>query len=291
MRPGPQTAWVDGPDGPARVLVWPAEPVLGGDAPPGATLLAFHGWTDSADVFAPLAAALDPRHALVAVDAPGHGETPLPAGDYDVPRHALSGIAVYDALPRLVTGGRPSAGRVVAYGHSMGALTAARVAMARGVRGRGARRSGVVSLVLEDPARTTLRRPSSPAGMRTWLTGLRSGTHTDRVAWARANHPTWPAAELDPWAASKSAVDLAEFDRRHDWGEPLPVLLAEVHCPVLLIRGETALGGIVSTRAAARCEAACPGGLEVLTLPAGHSPRREAPEAFAAALNVVLRGA
>lgn len=276
----PESVTVPAPGGDVRVLVWPAADAAGpGRAGrgrrPGA-LLAFHGWTDSAEVFQPLADALDPRYPVAAVDAPGHGRTALGPGDYVIADHATSALAVLAALPELV--GRTPA--VVAYGHSMGALTATRLAAARP--------RAVGALVLEEPARTTLRRPAAVAAMRTWLTGLRSGDQADRVAWAKANHPSWPAAELGPWATAKAEVDLAEFDRPHDWGEPLPVLLSEVYCPTLLVRGEPTLGGIVSSRAAARCRATCPGGLDVLALDAGHSPRRESPTEFVAALSRVL---
>jgi pimeloyl-ACP methyl ester carboxylesterase len=162
----------------------------------------------------------------------------------------------------------------------MGALTAARVAAVRPGLVRG--------LVLEDPARTTLRRATSSAQMRAWMTGLRSGDHAARVAWVRANHPTWPDAELEPWARSKASVDLEHLDRTSDWGEPLPALLSEVRCPVLIIRGEPARGGIVSRSGAQRCAAACPGGAQVLALDVGHSPRREAPGPVFQALEQVL---
>jgi pimeloyl-ACP methyl ester carboxylesterase len=270
----PLTVTVQAPDGPVRVRVWPAD-----DRAPlaGPVLLACHGWTDSAEVFAPLATRLRRRWTVVAPDAPAHGGTPLRDGDYVVAEHATSVLAVVAALPQVAgVGGRP----VVALGHSMGALTAARVAAARP--------DVVRALVLEDPARSTPRRATSTARMRTWLTGLRAGSHEDRVAWARANHPDWPRGELGPWARSKVDVDLAHLDRATDWGEPLPALLADVPCPTLVVRGEPARGGIVSATAARRAAAACPGGAEVLTLDAGHCPRREAPRAFAQALAAIL---
>jgi len=258
-----------------QVRIWPPEV----EQPGSATLLAFHGWTDSSEVFAPLAAALGRRWPVVAPDAPAHGGTPLRDGPYVIADHATSAIAVLDAvrLPRLAGRDHRTA---VAYGHSMGALTAARVAVARPDLVRG--------LVLEEPARTTLRRTDSSKEMRTWIQGLRSGDHAARVAWVRANHPDWPEAELEPWARSKAAVDLAHLERTADWGEPLPALLSEVRCPVLIIRGEPARGGIVSRTGARRCAAACPGGAQVLALDVGHSPRREAPAAVTAALEQVL---
>ena len=278
---GSKTVRLRAADGLVQVRVWPADPGHSGDdgadrADP-VTLLAFHGWTDSADVFAPLVAALDGHWPVVAADAPGHGGTPLRAGPFVIADHATSAIAVLDALPRLVGRGRRT---VVAYGHSMGALTAARLAAARPALVRG--------LVLEDPARTTLRRTQSSEGMLTWMRGLRAGDHASRVAWVRANHPDWPEAELEPWARSKEAVDLDHLERPADWGEPLSALLSEVHCPALIIRGDPARGGIVSRTAARRCAAACPGGAQVLALEAGHSPRREAPAEFNDALKEVL---
>jgi pimeloyl-ACP methyl ester carboxylesterase len=261
------------PDGPVQARVWPASGT--GETP---TLLAMHGWTDSAEVFGPLVSALGGSCAVVAIDAPAHGGTPLRQGPYVIADHQTSALTVLNALPRLVGAGRRS---VVAYGHSMGALTAARL---------GAARPGLVrGLVLEEPARTTLRRTQSSARMRTWMHMLRSGSHADRVAWARANHPDWPQAEYEPWARAKESVDLQHLDRPVDWGEPLPALLSEVPAPVLIIRGEPALGGIVSRTGGRRCAAACPGEGRVLALAAGHSPRREAPSEFRAALEEVLR--
>jgi len=277
----PRLLRLQAPDGPVQVRVWAAGPerLAAADAP---TLLACHGWTDSSEVFAPLVAALDRpvrRWTVVAPDAPAHGGTPLRDGPYVIADHATSAIAVLDALglPRLA--GRDHRTAVV-YGHSMGALTAARLAAARPGLVRG--------LVLEEPARTTMRRTGSSDQMLNWLRGLRSGDHASRVAWVRANHPDWPSAELEPWARSKASVDLDHLDRGSDWGEPLPALLSEVRCPVLIIRGEPARGGIVSATGARRCAAACPGGAQVVALPAGPSPRRESPHAFVKAITEVL---
>jgi len=272
---GSRTVRLRAPDGPVQIRVWPAEI----DRPGAPSLLAFHGWTDSSEVFAPLVTALERRWTVVAPDAPAHGGTPLRAGTYVIADHATSAIAVLDALGQPRLAGREHR-TAVAYGHSMGALTAARLAAARPDLIRG--------LILEDPARTTLRRADSSAQMRAWIRGLRSGDHASRVAWVRANHPDWPEAELEPWARSKAAVDLEHLDRTTDWGEPLPALLSEVRCPVLIIRGEPARGGIVSRAGARRCVAACPGGAQVLALDAGHSPRREAPEAVITAVQQVL---
>lgn len=285
------TVRITAPDGPVRLRVWPQQSPDGSSAAwedeaagsPTAVgsgtdpvLLACHGWTDSGEVFGPLAERLGRRWTVVAPDAPGHGETPLRPGDYRVAEHVVPVTAVLDCLPTVAGHARP----VVVLGHSMGAGTAARLAAARP--------DVVAALVLEDPARTTLRRPGSVQRMRTWIRGLQSGDHASRVDWAAANHPDWPADELGPWARSKAEVDPAHLERPIDWGEPLPALLAEVRCPVLIVHGERERGGIVSPTAARRCAAACGGPAEVLAMPAGHCPRRERPRAFTAALSTVL---
>jgi pimeloyl-ACP methyl ester carboxylesterase len=249
--PEPRVRTVTGPDGPVRVHVFPGRALPRGARRP--TLVAFHGWTDSGECFGPLAAALGRRWTVVAPDAPAHGGTPwTPAPVYSVPDHVRSAVAVVDALPRL-TGRRAPA---VLLGHSMGAVTAARVAVER---------PGQVQHA-----------------------GLLDGDDAHRIAYLRREHPDWPADEHAAWARSKAEVDARHLEGPIDWGEPLMALLAETHCPVTLVRGDPARGGIVSATAARRCAAVCAGGCEVVGLESGHNPRREARPQFVAALAAVL---
>jgi pimeloyl-ACP methyl ester carboxylesterase len=266
---------LEAPDGPVQVRVWPGER----PEPTAPVLLACHGWTDSGEVFGPLAHALDRGWTVVAPDAPGHGGTPRRPGRFVVAEHAVSVLAVLDALPR-VAGRRD---QVVVLGHSMGALTATRVAAARP--------SIVARLVLEDPARATGAPPLSARAMRSGLLELRDLDHAGLVARARAEHPDWPEVELDPWARSKREMDPGTMDGGADWGSTLTALLPGVDAPVLIIHGEPRRGGIVSPTAAARCAAACSAPVTVLRLPVAHCPRREAPAAFVAALRHVLQTA
>src|SRR5690349_12962944 len=112
----PRTIRLRAPDGPVQVRAWPAKAAN----PEAPVRLAFQGWTDSSEVFAPVVAALKGRWTVVAADAPAHGGTPLRDGPYVIAEHATSAIAVLDALglPRLAGPGHRTA---VAYGHSMGA--------------------------------------------------------------------------------------------------------------------------------------------------------------------------
>ena len=82
----PRTVRLRAADGPVQVQVWSATPAR------QPALLAFHGWTDSADVFGPLVAELGGRWSVVAPDAPAHGGTPLRAGPFVIADHAISEI-------------------------------------------------------------------------------------------------------------------------------------------------------------------------------------------------------
>ena len=288
-------ARVASPAGPVRVRVWPAlEP--DGDDPAGSSgpagrvrrarrrrgeagrpvLLAFHGWTDSSEVFGPLAQALGRRWTVVAPDAPGHGGTPWRGGArYLMDDQVPAGVAVLDALPTVAGRRAP----VVVLGHSMGAVPAAGVAAER-VR-------AVRHVVLEDPAGVT-RRPAARAERLGRLLELQEMDEGERVAAGRAEHPDWPEDELVPWARAKGEADAAHLRVPAVWGEPAAARLSDLRCPVTLVRGLPARGGIVSAVAARRVAGVCRAGCEVVALDAGHSVRREARAPFVATLAAVL---
>jgi lipase len=286
----PLVAGVPGPSGEVRVQVWPSLDAGGvpGDPRPrrarrrrgesgSPVLLAFHGWTDGADVFGPLANALGRRWTVVAPDAPGHGGTawrPSPA--YRLDDQIDVGVAVLDALPRL----RERHSPVITLGHGIGAIAAAGVAAARP--------RAVRHVVLEDPVRANLRAARRQTGRRCRLRALQALDLDQRMALARTEHPDWPSDELGPWAETKDEVDVAHLRVPADWGQTLAARLAGVRCPVTLARGAPARGGLVSAASARRVAAACRGGCEVVALDAGHDVRREARAPFVATLASVL---
>jgi lipase len=292
----PLVAGVPGPSGVVRVHVWPA---LDSDRDDDAddvrgrlglrrarrrrgesgspVLLAFHGWTDGGGVFGPLAEALGRRWTVVAPDAPAHGTAWRASSAYRLDDQIDAGVAVLDALPRL----RDRHSPVVTLGHGMGAIPAAGVAAARP--------RAVRHVVLEDPVRATTARPAR------WQTGRRRGLQSlqtldldERSAVVRAEHPDWPSDELGPWARTKDEIDIAHLRVPADWGEPLAARLADVRCPVTLIRGAPARGGLVSAASARRVAAVCRAGCEIVALDAGHDVRREARTPFVATLAAVL---
>jgi pimeloyl-ACP methyl ester carboxylesterase len=266
--------------GEVHVRVWPS---VVDDAVTRPVLVALHGWTDSGAVFGPLYRALGGRWTVVAPDAPAHGGTPWPGGDvFSVPDHAVGAERVIRALPGMTGAGartvRPRP--VVLLGHSMGALTAARLAAACP--------DVVAHLVLEDPARSFPRRAPSTPATRHWVGAFLRCPPADRPAEAARRNPGWPADELVPWVESKEELDLRHLEVPSEWGEPVVALLAEVAAPVTVIRGELGKGGIVSAAATRRMLGACRAGAEVAVLDAGHNPRREAREPFVAVLASVL---
>jgi pimeloyl-ACP methyl ester carboxylesterase len=281
--PSPLGVDVPTPAGRIRVHVWPAaEPAH------RCVLLACHDWTEDGTVFGPLARALGHRWTVIAPDLPGHGDSPAPPARDQTPGGDGPGtapVALGDPLPVLtvldllpeVAGRRAG---VVLLGHGVGALTAARVAAARP--------GPVRHLVLEDPARATPRRVPSALRRARELHRLRAADPADRIDLTRTGHPGWVEEEYRPWARAASRIDPGHLDAPVDWGEPLLALLADVSCPVTLIRGEPAAGGWMSGTAAHRCTAACRAGAEVVALPAGHHPRRQAREPYLVALAVAL---
>jgi pimeloyl-ACP methyl ester carboxylesterase len=293
----PLVAGVAGRCGEVRVYVWPAldsdwdddaddlrgRPGLrrarrrrGESGSP--VLLAFHGWTEGGGVFGPLAEALGRRWTVVAPDAPAHGGTTWrPSSAYRLDDQIDVGLAVLDALPRL----RDQHSPVVTLGHGIGAIPAAGITAAppRAVR----------HVVLEDPVRaTTARTARWQTGRRRRLQALQALDLDERPALVRAEHPDWPNDELGPWARTKDEVDIAHLRVPADWGEPLVPRLADVRCPVTLVRGAPVRGGLVSAVSARRVAAVCRAGCEIVALDAGHDVRREARTPFVATLASVL---
>jgi pimeloyl-ACP methyl ester carboxylesterase len=268
----PLVITVAAPHGPTQVRVWPAT-----DPRHRPVLLACHDWTESGEVFEHLAQALDRRWTVIAPDAPGHGGTPWHEADrYHVADPLPATEAVLDRLPRLAGRAAP----VVAFGHGVGALTATLMARSRP--------ETVRHLVLEDPARSTPRRVPPRSRYRTLLYRLQGLDEDGLTAWTQRTYPDWPTPEHRSWARAIRSVDPALMDVPADWGEPLIALLADLSVPVTLIRGEPARGGWVSATAADRCAGVVAAGAEVVALPAGHHPRRQAgPEAFAAVVTAL----
>lgn len=232
---------------------------------PSPDVLLLHGYSDAADCWSPLVPALSDRWQLLAVDARGHGESGLPDEPFGQAAMAADAARVLDED----FDGR----QVIVIGHSMGGLTSATLA---------ARRPDLVrALVLEDPSLGTWRRPTSAGPTPDWLLRTRALDRETRIANCRTENPDWPDAEFLPWAISKEQFDIEVGDRPKEEAIGLAELLAEIRCPVLMLLADTEKGSVVPEAGERACvEAAASELTSIRIRGAGHSVRRDRPEAF-----------
>jgi pimeloyl-ACP methyl ester carboxylesterase len=269
---------------------------------PPIDILFLHGFTDSGGCWRPLVPALAARWGLLALDARGHGGSALPEEPFGSVAHAADAAMVLAAVADNL---RP--GGVIVVGHSMGARTAAALAATGN--------EYVRAIVLEDPppgprpgtvagtvgqsgqlSTEQGRRPQpgtqaqpgtqrQPHPFLDWLPAVRELDLASRLAQSRSENPGWPDAEHQPWAVSKDQVDMHLFELPQQGMAPLPEVLADVRCPVLLIRGDADRGSLVTADMAAQCAGAAGGEFEVVHISgAGHSVRRDQQQAYLAAL-------
>lgn len=245
---------------------------------PVVDVLFLHGWTDSADCWAPLIAQLDGGYGYLAIDAPGHGNSPITEEPAETPLMAELAARALEAQEIADNG-------VVVVGHSMGAATAAALTESRPDLVRG--------LVLEDPAFPAPPVPPPAARSRAmpdWLAEARSLELPARIAYCAANHPDWPEDEREPWAISKEQYDPRGIRRPASRPVPLTDRLPNVRCPTLLIHGDAERGSTMSPQAARACAEAAAAELTIVHLTgAGHNVRREQRAAYVAALTDFFR--
>ena len=238
-------------------------------------VLALHGWTDGGAVFAPMAGALGDVCDVVAPDAPGHGGTQWKGSErFSFDGVIPSALKVMDALPRLVGDDRP----LVLLGHSMGALTAARLAAARP--------DGVGWVILEEPPRRAFLARRDVRRDMASLRRVQQLAEDDRIA-LLANSVDWTDEELRLWAQTKATARADVLGTLRDWGEPLSATLPRVRCPVTLLLGRDGLSE-TSPRRARRYAARSGRPVEVVRLAGGHSPRREDLAGYVSVLRQIL---
>lgn len=106
--------------------------------PDGMPLLLLHGVTDSHRSFEPLMAELPDEIYTVALTARGHGDSEKPEGRYGARQFADDTAAALDAL---------GLGSAVVFGHSMGSMTALRLALDHPGRVRGLALAGAMPVL------------------------------------------------------------------------------------------------------------------------------------------------
>lgn len=118
-----------------------------------------HGWACNRSFFAPQAEYFSRRHRVVSIDLRGHGESDKPEGPYP--------IAVYaDDIAYVIA--QLGLGKVIAVGHSMGAIAVLQLAAAYPDR--------VAAIVMVEPVRSlTQQSEESRARMAALVEAIESG--------------------------------------------------------------------------------------------------------------------
>lgn len=246
------------------------------------TLVLLHGLGDSGDCWPDAVRRWSPTHRVVGVDALGHGRSPrftpeqLAAPDPMEEMYA----ATERTLTEVVTA---HGGPVVLVGHSMGGGIAAALA---------ARRPDLVAAaVLEDPAwRDPAERVQPRDVVRERVADcLAFVEHLDaELEKGRADNPTWPEAELEPWARSKTEVDLGFLELGiANLLEPWDDIAAAITVPTLVLLAGR--GGPVSPQARRRAVELDNPHLDLhVVAGTGHCIRRDDADAYHALVDPLL---
>ncbi len=250
-----------------------------GDGSQPALVLA-HGFSDSGACWLPVFQEFATNFDVILPDARGHGLSARIAPDEKIDMVAdLAGLIQALHLQRPVVGGHSMGGNVAAH---LGALYPE---LAR-------------ALILEDPAwfdaapqpvapppaEVDAAPPQNPFEAR--LRKFAPLSVEELIADCHKESPTWPEAELRPWAESKKQFHLgfmtAPRMEMTDWRE----VVKAITCPTLLITADTDKGAIISPQTAEIVKS-LNRLIQVAYVPAaGHSIRRENPAGYLA----VVRG-
>ncbi len=250
---------------------------LGGKRP----IVLTHGFTDDGLCWIPVARALQGEYDVIMPDMRGHGRSARVKPGERVDMGAdLAGLVRALGLKDPIL-----------CGHSMGAMTTFQAA---------ARFPGIASaVILEDP----------PWWMEPWPVGSPRIFDNPFVDWARSlsalslesltescakDHPAWPQDLVRAMCESKKAMDPNIVDamapRMNAAEGHWTTLLGTLACPTLVIRADSALGGIVTPEVAEKIRELNPRVRVVKIEGVGHLVRFDAFEAFMKTLRAFLDG-
>lgn len=221
-------------------------------------LLMLHGVTRRWQTFLPLFSAMALRRPLEALDFRGHGRTRPSTAGYRVVDY------IQDALDFVQ---QHSPGRVILYGHSLGAMVAAAAAAKLG--------SQVEALVLEDPPLQTMGNRIQETPLLSLFQAMHRVASGDRSRLNEMVQQLSDSAIEDPETGSKSRLgDLrdraslrftASCLQRLDsavlepivagqWleGYDADAVFSELRCPTLLLQADPQYGGMLIDDDAAR---------------------------------------
>jgi len=249
----------------------------GGNKPP---VVLVHGFSEAGVVWAALAEELEGEYDVIMPDARGHGEsdpaeTGLGGGDLASDLHGI--ISALGLVKPAVIG------------HSMGGMTTFALA--------GLYPDDAGAFVVEDGMPFEMRRATSEnsdsgGGLRAYFNMIKGKNHEELMAWRRVQSPNWGETDVRTFADAKVLLNpqtLAPFMNRDaapstpreaptplDW----PTLLHQIHCPGLLIIGDTSIGAMVSAQDAAALQEQVPTLRVAQIADATHDIRRDQSAAF-----------
>jgi 3-oxoadipate enol-lactonase len=232
----------------------------------GPPVVLLHGLGSSSADWPRQVDALATRYRVVAVDLPGHGASPLPAGALTIERMAVDVAALLDAL-----GGEPA--HVV--GLSLGGCVALRLGLQAPARVRSLTLVSAFAclrpLAAGDLARIALRL----ALLHTVPMSRLAAHVADRLFPWPEQQPLHAAAAASIAATSREAYAaatraLARFDARGQ--------VAALRRPALVVTGDR--DPIVPLAAKLRLGAAIPGARVAVVPASGHATPHDQPEAF-----------
>lgn len=222
----------------------------------GPPLLLLPAMTQTWDAWLPVIPALVQHFSVVAVDLRGHGASDHPDGGYNLSDYAADIVALTERLgwqqPQVI-------------GHSLGG-SVARMAEARAPG--WARR-----IVIEDtPPRLDRADPRVVLLAKGYLKML-AMPMAEVEAHFRRVHAGWSEERIRAAAQAAQQTAPGVLDAYLAQDEPLTLeaSVAALHCPVLLVYGDTASGGFVSDADAALYRDLLPDGKAIQIPGAGHS--------------------
>jgi N-formylmaleamate deformylase len=242
----------------------------------GPPLILLHGTGSRGVSWWPVVDELAAHFRLIVPDLRGHGDSDKPPSGYQLPDYAGDLAGLIDTL---------ELDRPLILGHSLGGVVTLVWAVFHPDRAE--------RIVLEDvPLRAGSR--ATPL-IDDWL-ALASMTVEDATAHFRREHPDWTDEECRRRAVSITSTTPAVFtelrDSAAEFGEDADriTLLAGIHSPILLLRGDPESGSMVVPDDAERLVATVPNA-RLAHIPGGsHSLHREQTEAFLAVVVPFLRG-
>jgi pimeloyl-ACP methyl ester carboxylesterase len=238
-------------------------------------VLLAHGFSDDGLCWTPVAEILAADYDVIMVDARGHGRSDAPKKGYSSAEHAADLAGVITGL---------GLERPAVLGHSMGAATALALASAYPDLPR--------AILLEDPPAWWVAPPGAlirrPAHFGDWIIELKRKTREELIAFVRSQSPTWPEAELGPWADAKLRFSFNILRRSKSAPVDWHAIVRQIICPALLITSDPERGAIVTPEAATALQALVPQLRVVHIADAGHSIRREQFERYMAAVKSFL---